>query len=69
MSGTTKRVNSHSDLVGRGLGWAFSSNEAAPCLVTFVDDLCCVFFVLSLPRESKGVLALAIGNLIDSSGG
>lgn len=30
-----------------------------------MDDLGCILFVLGFTRESKGVLALAIGNLVD----
>lgn len=40
-------------------------NETTPCLVTLVDNLSCILFVLGLAGESKGVLALAIGNLVD----
>lgn len=37
--------------------------------MTLMDDLCCIFFVLGLTRESEGVLALAIGNLVNPGGG
>lgn len=42
-----------------------TQNEMAPCLVTLVDDLGCILFVLGLARERKGILALSIGNLVD----
>ena len=42
-----------------------TQNEMAPCLVTLVDDLGCILFVLGLARERKGVLALSIRNLVD----
>jgi hypothetical protein len=64
-----RRGDAHRDLVRRSLSWAVAGNETPPCLVALVDDLCRVFFVLGLTRESKGVLALAIGDLVDPSRG
>jgi len=53
------------NVVRSSLGWGIANNEAAPCFVTLVDDLSRVFFVLGFAGESKCVLALAIGNLVD----
>lgn len=58
-------ANAHGKVIGSSLGWGVANNEAAPCLVTLVDDLGGVLFVLGLARERKGVFALAIGNLVD----
>lgn len=58
-------MDAHRDVIGSSLGWGLASDEAAPCLVSFVDDLSCVLFVLGFAGESKGVLTLAIGNLVD----
>lgn len=58
-------MNAHREVIGSGLGWGIANDEAAPCLVTLVDDLGCILFVFGFAGESKGVLALAIGNLVD----
>lgn len=58
--------NPHRQVVRRGLGWSLASDsEAAPCLVTLMNDLGRIFFVLGLAGESEGVLALAVGNLVN----
>ena len=58
-------LNAHRKVIRRSLGWGLAMNETTPCLVTLVDNLSCILFVLGLAGESKGVLALAIGNLVD----
>ena len=55
----------HREVVGGGLGGAFTSSKTTPCLVTFVDDLGGILLVLSLTREGELVLGLAIGDLVD----
>lgn len=58
-------MNAHRKVIGSGLGWGIANDEAAPCLVSLVDDLGCILFVFGFAGESKGVLALAVGNLVD----
>jgi hypothetical protein len=41
------------------------SNETAPSLMAFMDDLGGIFLVLCFTGESEGVFGLAVGNLVD----
>jgi hypothetical protein len=51
------------DLARRGV----AIDEAAPGLMSLVDDLHGILLVFSLTGEGKLVLGLAIGNLVDPS--
>ena len=55
----------HRKIVGGSLGWCLASDQATPGFMTLVDYFHSVLFVLCLARECKGVLRLAIGNLVD----
>jgi hypothetical protein len=49
-----------------GLGRRLASDEAAPCFVTFVNDLGGIFLILGFTGEGERVLGLSIGDFIDT---
>jgi hypothetical protein len=58
-------IDSHGQLVLVSLGGGFTTDELLPKLVSLVDDLDGVLFGLGLSGESKDVLGLSIGDLVD----
>ena len=56
----------HLDIVGISLGGDLALDETLPSLVGLLDDVQSVLLVLSLAREGKLVLGLAIGDLVDA---
>jgi len=53
------------ELIRGSLGWALARYEPTPCLVTLVDDLSRILFVLRFTGKCKLVLGLAIRDLVD----
>lgn len=56
---------SHGKIVGGSLSSALSGNEATPCFMTLMDDLCRVFLILGFTRERESVFGLSIRDLVD----
>jgi hypothetical protein len=55
----------HRQIVGRGFGGTFTSNQTAPGFMTLMDDLHCIFLVFGFSGEGKGIFWLAVGDLVN----